>query len=417
MQLEPRSTSTRRDRPAGRSGLRSRVRRGATLLYTSIAFVSLAAVGSLAVDYGRVQLASTELQNAADAASRYAAAGIRNRIDGESAAASNAQAALTDLRVDGSPVSFDADTNMQLGIWNSTTKTFTTTTNASLANAVRVSLSHNVGGGAGAPPLTLLRLLGRSQCRVTADAIASIVTTGITAGNQDGTFSYWVPATSNPWLAGMPKNTRANVGNPANNPDRAGDPLKDNGKRSDKPWLPSNNNGVIGGTVDSSYTSKREAAIEAGGVTVTPGSAISFANVNGGANNSNSSVRYSADGNLDWIVSNYNGAEHGKSDVIAPINSVVAVFISDSDPSATAAPSTLDFSTSASRNYTKIEPQLKQVFFIGDGLRDNGEPQQIVVPAGATRMYIGTMDGYEWNNNVGGFEVTAITATKVSTVR
>jgi len=32
--------------------------------------------------------------------------------------------------------------------------------------------------------------------------------------------------------------------------------------------------------------------------------------------------------------------------------------------------------------------------------------QTIIVPAGATRLYLGTMDGYSWNNNVGAFEVT-----------
>jgi Flp pilus assembly protein TadG len=394
-----------------------RTRRGGVLIYSAIAVVALTAFGSLAVDYGRVQVASNELQIAADAASRYAVAGLRNRIDGNSAAASNARAALFDVRVDGSPVTFDESTDIQLGIWNSESKTFAATSNSAAANAVRVTLKHNVGGGAGSPPLTLLSMLGRSSCRVTASAVASLGSVSMLAGNDDGTFSYWVPATSNPWLAGMTKGTIANPGNPASNPDYAGKKLKDNGKRSDKPWLPSNNNGVAGNNVDDDYIEKRASPVEAGGITVEPGKTMTFANMNGGANNFNSNVRYTADGNLDWVISNFRGAEFGKSDVVAPINSVIAVFLSDADPSLTSAPSTLDFSTKSSRDYARLQPQLKQVFFLGDGLRDNGEPQQIVVPPGATRMFIGTMDGYEWNNNVGGFEITAISALKVSTVR
>ena len=46
---------------------------------------------------------------------------------------------------------------------------------------------------------------------------------------------------------------------------------------------------------------------------------------------------------------------------------------------------------------------LKQTFYVGDGLTSGGVQQGRIVPAGATRLYLGTMDGYEWSNNSGAF--------------
>jgi hypothetical protein len=48
---------------------------------------------------------------------------------------------------------------------------------------------------------------------------------------------------------------------------------------------------------------------------------------------------------------------------------------------------------------------LKQVFFIGNGRTSTSAIQQVIAPAGATRLYLGTMDGFEWSNNVGAFNV------------
>jgi hypothetical protein len=55
--------------------------------------------------------------------------------------------------------------------------------------------------------------------------------------------------------------------------------------------------------------------------------------------------------------------------------------------------------------------------FIGDGLRNDGlSVQQFIVPAGATRLYLGTMDGYGWWNNSGSFEVTATNVPEPATI-
>ena len=140
--------------------------------------------------------------------------------------------------------------------------------------------------------------------------------------------------------------------------------------------------------------------------------------MNGGANNFSSTTMYTPDGNTGWITDNLVGAENGKGDCYAPINAVMGLFLGPADPATEGVPpSTLDFSSQQSRDFQTLSPQVRQVFFIGDGRRDNGSVQQFVVPAGATRLVIGTMDQYEWNNNVGSYTVTAHNVGTVSLVK
>jgi hypothetical protein len=58
------------------------------------------------------------------------------------------------------------------------------------------------------------------------------------------------------------------------------------------------------------------------------------------------------------------------------------------------------------RQFTTLSPQLKQVFFIGRGPTAARETRRFVVPEGATRLYLGIMDAFEWNNNTGAFQVS-----------
>lgn len=84
-----------------------------------------------------------------------------------------------------------------------------------------------------------------------------------------------------------------------------------------------------------------------------------------------------------------------------PVCALLGVFLPDTTNSGLA-PAALDFSTPASRDFARLEPQLFQPFFIGDGLRANGiTPQDFVIPTGATRLFLGICDGGEWNNNLG----------------
>ncbi|MGD0654271.1 MAG: PEP-CTERM sorting domain-containing protein [Thermoguttaceae bacterium] len=110
------------------------------------------------------------------------------------------------------------------------------------------------------------------------------------------------------------------------------------------------------------------------------------------------------DGLSYFIVNHSTGAENGISDVIAPMDSLVGLFLDSEQPDSSSAPQTLDFTSN--RDYLSLAPALKQVFFIGDGLTSTGTQQQIVVPAGASRLFLGTMDTNGWYNNAGSFSVT-----------
>jgi len=109
------------------------------------------------------------------------------------------------------------------------------------------------------------------------------------------------------------------------------------------------------------------------------------------------------EGYIAYVASHLYGAEHGKSDIWAPIVGLLGVFLDSSVPAAPPPP-TLLFQTAAQRDYLTLSPSLKQVFYIGDG-QAGGTPQKVYVPAGATRLYLGVMDGYNWYNNLGAFNV------------
>lgn len=101
-----------------------------------------------------------------------------------------------------------------------------------------------------------------------------------------------------------------------------------------------------------------------------------------------------------------NTPENGISSLTAPINSLVGVFLGPDAPDGSPPPASLDFGASGALDFTSLSPELKQSFFIGDGLTSGGVVQSFVVPVGATRLFLGTQDGYGWFNNVGAYEVS-----------
>jgi len=73
---------------------------------------------------------------------------------------------------------------------------------------------------------------------------------------------------------------------------------------------------------------------------------------------------------------------------------MVGVFLTDAEP-ADPAPARLDFSPGAlGDGFTAISPAIGQTFYIGDGLTGNGSglAQQFLVPANATRLFLGFAD-------------------------
>lgn len=110
---------------------------------------------------------------------------------------------------------------------------------------------------------------------------------------------------------------------------------------------------------------------------------------------------FGPEGNINNLINHDAKAENGISDIQAPIASLVGVFLGAEQPNKDSAPSTLDFSVEALRNYFTISPQLKQVFLIGNGRTNMGIQQRVIVPLGAKRLYLGIMDGCSWGDNAG----------------
>ncbi len=343
--------------------------RGISIIYATIIMVALFAFASLGVDWGRVQVAKSQLRSATDAASRSAAAALTNGTSATITAATNS---ANDNFVDGSRLSLNATQDIDFGTWNTNTRTFTKLNGASRANAnaVRV-IGRRTAARGNAIPTVFAAMIGKPSQDLTVESISMRV--------SPVTTQYDIPATASPYLAGMPNGTMSSPNNPHNNPD----------------FAPSQSPVQIA-------------------MNVKPGAQMSFQTISGGANNDIQwTDRYEPDGNLGWNTSNDTaqaGGELGKSDMKAPINALVGVFLTDADPRYSGTlPAKLDFSTPASRDFSNLAPQIAQVFFIGDGLKADGTSQTFTVPAGATRFYLANWDGYEWNNNVG-LRTTAVTS-------
>ena len=196
--------------------------------------------------------------------------------------------------------------------------------------------------------------------------VAGLLTLGLV--NAAGAVVVTVPGTSDPWLAGMPPGSTASLGDVA--------PAQSPAEVTGLPF-------VAGNLLRFAAT---------GSTDHCTGGACGLAGPEGDA--------------IEGAFGHATGAENGIADLAAPIDALVGVFLDASQPDLSAAPGGLDFSTLVSRDFAILSPLLKQPFFVGDGLRNNGiSVQGFVVPAGATRLFLGTMDGYGWANNVGSLSV------------
>lgn len=353
--------------------------RGMSLIYGVALMVVLCGFASFAIDFGRVEMVRTELQRAADGAARYGAANLYNVLYGVSAATNTAIASAKENNVNGKPCVLNAS-DVVIGKWNSTKHKFTASSDLTKANAVQVTTRATVA-------LPFATVVGKSSIELSATSVVYVV-----PGNQQ---TYSVPATSNPFLAGMPNGSVASVNNPHANPDYAGSHYYPKTKK----------------TVNAS-------PIAASNFTLTSGQTLTFDGINGNATNDyNDSNTYTADGNTGSIQSNSAGSENGIANCTAPLNCLVGVFLTDAQPSNSSAPASLNFSTASSRDFATLSPKVKQLFFVGDGRTSNGDVQQFVVPEGATRLFVGTWDGYEWNNNAGAFTYVLHAPGTVSLVK
>jgi hypothetical protein len=147
------------------------------------------------------------------------------------------------------------------------------------------------------------------------------------------------------------------------------------------------------------------------GLPIAPGEIVMFTNVTGAVRHGPEKAFQGPDGDLDpnlGLRHHFQGAQNGISDITVPQNSLLGMFLGTDRPDLNSPPPALDFSTRESQDYLALAPLLQQVFYIGDGLTSGADPlqQQIIVPTGATSLYLGTMDGWEWNNNGGSFTLT-----------
>lgn len=173
-----------------------------------------------------------------------------------------------------------------------------------------------------------------------------------------------VPASGNPWLAGMPAGTKEGKSNVAPN----------------------------------------QSPVLVNGLSLQ-GSVLAF-RVNGQVSlNGDQKHLKHPDGDKGSMTQHLRRATNGISDMKGPTSSLVGVFLNSSRPDGTPAPETLDFTEQTKRDFERLEPKLKQVFFIGDGLTSGGKVQLVVPPSGASRLYLGTLVNRKWDDNAGAYHV------------
>jgi hypothetical protein len=409
------------------------------MVYVLIAMLAMLGICSLAVDIGRVQVAKTGLRIAADAAARQAIYDL-SAGSSTSTAIADAVAMAANNKCDGVAVSLNSGTDVVVGRWNTSTKTFSANSNpmgavspsmpAVQVYARRTSATNNP------IPTIFAQALGIQNSSITATSVAALVS--VTAP-----ITQFVSAHGDPWLAGEPANTLASepdtgYGTPSNN---------------NHPWeYDIANPGLVdtSSTVNSDSSKVERSDYSSGepyaspvAYKVSPGAMIQISvplNSSNEASNSgyltSGSGSYTADGMNSGSQAIYSddaanpglgqgsvttsGSEHGISNIAAPLNSLLGVFLNQAGATSGAdsqtAPAGVDYSTQTAQNYTTMEPLLNQSFFIGNGSTSGGSQQTIVVPANSYKLYLGTMDGHEWSNNVGGYNAT-ITQNQIEVVQ
>jgi hypothetical protein len=167
-------------------------------------------------------------------------------------------------------------------------------------------------------------------------------------------------------------------------------------------------------------TAPEESPAQVLGIPLAPGTVLTFS-VSGSVSNLGVPPTDSPDGGV-FFTSPFTGLpgtdqSNGIARMNAPVNALVGVFLDDGVPSTSPAPPGLDFSDGGlGTAFGQLCPGLKQPFFIGDGLTGHGTGarQQFVVPAGATRLFLGTVDGFDWNNDSGAFSVLVSSTAPMS---
>ena len=121
------------------------------------------------------------------------------------------------------------------------------------------------------------------------------------------------------------------------------------------------------------------------------------------------SIGPKGEGTLPISVSSLGGI----SGYAGPVGALAGVFLDNDVPDGTRfPPSGLDFTGALGHDFTLLAPEIGQVFYIGDGFVNNNQPRVYEAPLGATRLYVGIVDG-EWDglpgyftNNAGNYQAS-----------
>ena len=165
------------------------------MVYIAVGLLTFCGLASLAVDYGRAQVAKTELRRAADAAALAGATQLGLYTAVETAAVAYAGANTCD----GQSVVLDKNLDLEYGDWNKYTRTFTVLPAAqkNSATALRVTCRRTTARG-NALPLFFGKMVGAGTVDITASATAAVVPPGFSMVGLDyismkgnASASYW----------------------------------------------------------------------------------------------------------------------------------------------------------------------------------------------------------------------------------
>lgn len=85
---------------------------------------------------------------------------------------------------------------------------------------------------------------------------------------------------------------------------------------------------------------------------------------------------------------------------------LVGLLLEAGDPSGLAAPAGIVYSDAASLELASYSPEIRQVFFMGDGLvgTGNGSRQTFNIPDSATTLVLGIADGFSFSGEAGYYD-------------
>jgi hypothetical protein len=174
-------------------------------------------------------------------------------------------------------------------------------------------------------------------------------------------------------------------------------------------------------TCCSGDTAASNAPVLVTGIPFVAGNRLTFAVTGTTSNSGGASTGQNPgapDGNGLFSMTNYGDGISAPMSV--RLNALMGVFLGAADPTGGTTPAQLDFSPGL--EFASLNPLLGQIFFIGDGRTTlnqgpgAGTAQEFFVPVGATRLFLGTSDGFGWFNNSGDFTVGATNLDAAQTV-